>query len=294
MDTTIEPQTSAPQGPDPTHPHRVTLEKLQVLHDYLVIRPLAPPSKKAGALLFMAETAAERERSHRGVVLAIGPGDWNEEGTARTPMSIAPGALVFFGKYAGTEEEIGGGSVIVMREAECRFCVPAGHYDVVQHPENPKLAHLVEDWCDVCYGVPTEKAKTELEAERAALVAQQNAVCTCGHYADKHAHRTGPCSDCDTCMEFKDGGVDELAPALTPAQVDYVLQRREPTVAEVNAAIAELRLFNPPVVTAVLEDRRPCASEGCLFMQRKYQTADGPIWIGLRCGHWREAIELAG
>lgn len=134
---------------DVNDPTAVTIAKLKILHDYLVVRPLAPPSKKQGSLMHMPGTAAERERSSRGIVLVVGPGDWNEPGTARMPMSIAVGDLVFFGKYAGTEEEIGGAKVLVMREPECRMSVPAGAFQVVTH-ESAALDHLVEDYCDVC------------------------------------------------------------------------------------------------------------------------------------------------
>lgn len=283
----VDAQTSAPAGPDPNHPHRITLEKLRVLHDYLVIQPLAPPSKKAGGLMFMPEAAGERERSHRGIVLQHGPGDFNEAGTALVPMSIQPGDLVFFGKYAGTEEEIGGGSVIVMREAECRFCVPAGAFEVVAHPENPKLNHLVEDWCDVCHGIPLEEeAKARLEQERQAAANASNAVCRCGHVASVHAHRTGPCNSCDDCMEFT---LDAHISAETaPAPADLAI----PTPAEINFIKAE----KTPTVTSVSFEKRPCLgtpTSSCVFMQRKVGTVDGPMWVGLRCGHWHPAIELA-
>lgn len=127
----------------------VTVEKLRILHDFLVVRPLAAPSKKLGSLMHIPGTAAERERSSRGIVLVVGPGDWNEPGTARMPMSVQVGDLVFFGKYAGTQEEIAGADVLVMREPECRMSVPAGDFQLVAH-ENPKHDHLVEDYCEIC------------------------------------------------------------------------------------------------------------------------------------------------
>lgn len=127
----------------------VTVAKLRILHDFIVVRPLAAPSKKTGSLMHMPGTAAERERSSRGVVLVVGPGDWNEPGTARMPMSVHVGDLVFFGKYAGTEEEVGGATVLVMREPECRMSVPAGDFELVSHSD-PKTDHLVEDYCDLC------------------------------------------------------------------------------------------------------------------------------------------------
>lgn len=246
------PQTSAPTGPDPNHPDRVTIDRLDVLHDYLVVRPLAPPSKKAGGLLHMPEIAQERERSHRGIVLALGPGDFNEPGTARMPMTIGVGDLVFFGKFSGTEEEVGGRTVLVMRESELRFCVRAGMFATVEH-ENPKFDHLIEDWCDICHGVPLEQAAAErLELERLQLATQRNATCSCGHQGAVHAHVTGPCGVCG-CMVFDDG--------TTPAST-------EP---------ADQPLAGKP---------RPCAEPNCLFMQ----TRNGDQWVGVRCGHIHPAV----
>lgn len=132
-----------------TDPSAVTVDKLRILHDFLVVRPLAAPSKKLGSLMHMPGTATERERSSRGIVLVVGPGDWNEAGTARVPMTAQVGDLVFFGKYAGTEEEVGGKTVLVMREPECRMSVPAGDFTVVAH-EDSKHDHLAEDYCDIC------------------------------------------------------------------------------------------------------------------------------------------------
>lgn len=160
---------SSGSGPDLAHPDRVTVEKLKVLQDYIVVRPLAVPSKMAGSRIHMAETSTERERSHRGIVLSVGPGDWNEPGTQLVPMRVDVGDLVFYGKYAGTEERIGTQLVLVMREAELRFAVPPGKYQLVEH-EDARFDHLVEDWCDVCHGIPEEEAaKQRLELEREAL-----------------------------------------------------------------------------------------------------------------------------
>jgi chaperonin GroES len=255
-ETLEAPQTSAPIGPDPNHPDRITVDRIAVLHDYIVVRPLAQSSRKAGSLMHMPEIAQERERSHRGIVLAVGPGDFNEPGTARVPMSVQVGDLVFYGKFSGTEEELGGRTVLVMRESELRLC--AQHYRIVEH-ENPKFDHLVEDWCDICHGQPIEQAAAErLELERAQLMVQRTAVCSCGHIGDRHAHVTGPCSDCG-CMLFNDGTL----PA-TPAAADKPLEEAM---------------------------KRPCAEPGCLFMQHlstRVNVESGqlqPTWIGLRCGH---------
>lgn len=161
--------TSRP-GPEPNHPDRVTPARLRLLHDYLAVRPLAVSSRNAGGALFIPDSAGSRERSQRGIVLAVGAGEFTDHGM-RMPMSINIGDLVFFGKYAGTEEDFGGDTLLIMRETECRASVPVGLFQVVTH-DNPKLDHLVEDYCDACHGDPDAEARVRLEEDRAKLVAQ--------------------------------------------------------------------------------------------------------------------------
>lgn len=280
MTTSSETTTMTPPAadePNPAHPDRVTVAKLQLLHDYLVVRPLAVPSKKGR--FHMPETASERERSHSGIVLAVGPGDFNEPGTARVPMSVAVGDLVFFGKFSGTEEAVGGATVLVMRESECRLRVPAGAFAVVQH-EDERFDHLVEDWCEICHGIPLEQAaRTELAREREQLLVGK---------------RPG------IVEQMTNEGSIGTGPDLAERQ--RVAWEANITVKEVNHMLATHSAIRfregttvPEVgpVTAVLEGRRPCAGgddKMCGSVQGKYQTADGPIWLGVRCGHWEKAL----
>jgi chaperonin GroES len=147
----------------------VTLEKLKLLADYVCVQPLAVSAKNAGGELYIPETASARERSQRGVVLVVGPGDWREDGMARVAPELGVGDLVFFGKYSGTEEELGGRTVLVMRETECRMRVSAGDFVVIEH-DDPKLNHLVEDFCEICHKPEADAAAGRLAAMRQELV----------------------------------------------------------------------------------------------------------------------------
>jgi chaperonin GroES len=147
----------------------VSLEKLKLLADYLCVSPLAVSAKNAGGELYIPETASARERSQRGVVLAVGPGDWRDDGVARVLPEVNVGDLVFFGKYSGTEEELGGRTVLIMRESECRIRVSAGDFAIVEH-EDPKLNHLVEDFCEVCHKPEADAAADRLAEMRREFV----------------------------------------------------------------------------------------------------------------------------
>jgi chaperonin GroES len=246
-------ETPAAAGPDPQHPDRVTVDRLQVFFDFLIVRALATSAKNAGGVMFIPDTAGERERSQRGIVLAVGPGDWNEAGTALVPMNVQVGDLVFFGKYAGTEEELDGERVLVMRESELRFCVRDGRYRLVEHDDH-RFDHLVEDWCPVCHGVPVEQAAAErLALEREAQRLQRDTLCGCGHLGARHAHTSGPCSDCP-CMVFHDSAEIAAAPANRPLE------------------------FGRPPITEDVESR-PCAEASCFYMQvrsgNRWRCRDG-------------------
>lgn len=282
-------ETAPVTGPDTNHPNRVRVDTLRVLHDYVVVRPLAVPSKLAGGLLHMPDTAGERERSHRGIVLVTGPGDWNEPGTALLPMTLQPSDLVFYGKYAGTEERIGPDVVLVMREQECRFSVPTGRYELVTH-DDPRLDHLVEDFCEICHGIPAEQAAADsLELEREARRLQLQMHCTvCGHLGDRHAHGTGSCRDCECGLFIASAGPD--APAVPP--IDAVLSADVRLRNDANESLRELAKKGKlqwegdvPTVETVTEERRPCGHATCQYTQWRMLTDAGPLWMGIRCGH---------
>jgi chaperonin GroES len=71
---------------------------LHPLSDHLLLEPLKPePISKGGIII--PDNA--QDRPLRARVLAVGPGLW--ENGCRTPMEVSPGAIVLYGKLAGTE-----------------------------------------------------------------------------------------------------------------------------------------------------------------------------------------------
>ena len=79
------------------------------LHDRVVVRPLAAEEKTAGGII-IPDTA--KEKPQRGVVVAAGPGKKDE------PVTVKPGDKVLYGKYAGTEIQVGGEDIVIMRESD--------------------------------------------------------------------------------------------------------------------------------------------------------------------------------
>jgi chaperonin GroES len=86
---------------------------LKPLADRVVVRPQAADEKTAGGL-YIPDTA--KEKPQRGTVLAVGPGKV-ENGT-KIDMSVKEGDTVLYGKYAGTEIQLDGDDVMIMRESD--------------------------------------------------------------------------------------------------------------------------------------------------------------------------------
>ena len=86
-------------------------KKLSVtpLHDRVIVKPAPAEEKTAGGII-IPDTA--KEKPQRGVVIAAGPGKKDE------PMAVKAGDTVLYGKYAGTEIQIDGDDLLIMRESD--------------------------------------------------------------------------------------------------------------------------------------------------------------------------------
>jgi chaperonin GroES len=87
---------------------------LKPLDERIVVEPVEAEETTAGGIV-LPDTA--KERPQRGTVLAVGPGKLLDSGE-RSPMAVAVGDTVIYGKYAGTDIEIDGKEVKILRESE--------------------------------------------------------------------------------------------------------------------------------------------------------------------------------
>jgi len=78
--------------------------KLKPLHDRVLVKPLEKEEVTKGGIV-LPDTA--KEKPQKGEVIAVGPGKMDDDGET-IPMSVKPGDLVIYAKYAGTEIEIEG------------------------------------------------------------------------------------------------------------------------------------------------------------------------------------------
>ena len=59
-----------------------------------------------------------KEKPQRGKVLAVGDGKWDEDGAKRIPLDVAEGDEVLYSKYGGTEVQVEGEDLLVLRESD--------------------------------------------------------------------------------------------------------------------------------------------------------------------------------
>ena len=87
---------------------------IRPLEDRVVIKQIEAEAKTAGGIV-LPETA--KEKPQRGEVLAVGPGKLLDSGE-RSPIGVAVGDEVLFGKYSGTEIKVDGEEVKILRESD--------------------------------------------------------------------------------------------------------------------------------------------------------------------------------
>ncbi|MFM7160209.1 MAG: co-chaperone GroES [Planctomycetaceae bacterium] len=87
---------------------------LKPLDDRVVVQPVDAEEKTAGGIV-LPDTA--KEKPQRGTVKAVGPGRLLETGD-RCPLSVAVGDQVLFSKYGGTDIEVDGKEVKILRESD--------------------------------------------------------------------------------------------------------------------------------------------------------------------------------
>ena len=87
---------------------------LKPLSDRIVVRAHEAEEKTASGII-LPDTA--KEKPQMGEILAVGPGKTNDTGTINK-MSLKKGDKVLYGKYSGTEVNINGEDLLIMKESD--------------------------------------------------------------------------------------------------------------------------------------------------------------------------------
>jgi len=88
--------------------------KIKPLSDRVVVKAEAAEEKTASGII-LPDTA--KEKPQMGKILAVGPGKTNDNGSVNK-MSLKKGDKVLYGKYSGTEVNVDGNDLLIMRESD--------------------------------------------------------------------------------------------------------------------------------------------------------------------------------
>ena len=86
--------------------------KIKPLHDRVLLEAVKEERKKGGIIL--PETV-EKERPQEAIVIAVGPGKFDEDGK-RMPMTLKKGDKVLFTKYGPSEVKVDDKEYLIARE----------------------------------------------------------------------------------------------------------------------------------------------------------------------------------
>jgi chaperonin GroES len=88
--------------------------KIRPLDDRIVVQPSEAEETTAGGIV-LPDSA--REKPQRGTVVAVGPGKLLDSGN-RGELSVAVGDVVIYGRYGGSEIEVDGEEMKILRESD--------------------------------------------------------------------------------------------------------------------------------------------------------------------------------
>ena len=95
---------------------------LRPLEDRVVIKPLEAEMKSAGGIVL---PDAAKEKPQRGKIVAVGAGKALDDGTTRK-MTVKKGDEVLYGKFSGTEVEVDGDTLLIVRESDLLAKIETG------------------------------------------------------------------------------------------------------------------------------------------------------------------------
>jgi len=86
--------------------------RVRPLHDRVVVRRIEPGDTGKGGIII---PDSAKEKPQQGEVLAVGNGKTLDSGT-KVALDVKAGDRILFGKYSGSDIEIDGEEVLILRE----------------------------------------------------------------------------------------------------------------------------------------------------------------------------------
>ncbi len=95
-----------------------TKSPIRPLADRVIVRPLTEEESgtTSPAGIIIPDTV-NKEKPEQGVVIAVGPGKWDEDGEKRLPVSVSEGDRVVFSKYGYDEVKIDNEEYFIVSES---------------------------------------------------------------------------------------------------------------------------------------------------------------------------------
>ena len=87
---------------------------LRPLDDRIVVKRVEAEEKTAGGIIL---PGSAQEKPQEGIIIAVGAGKLLDSGNRATP-DVEVGDKVLFGKYSGTEVQVEGEALLIMRESD--------------------------------------------------------------------------------------------------------------------------------------------------------------------------------
>jgi chaperonin GroES len=84
------------------------------LHDRVLVRRVEQESKTAGGIII---PDSAKEKPQEGIVVAVGAGARDEQGKIH-PLDVKINDKILFSKWAGTEVQVNGEELLVMKESD--------------------------------------------------------------------------------------------------------------------------------------------------------------------------------
>lgn len=89
------------------------MASIKPLSDRVLVRPDSAEEKTSSGIII---PDSAKEKPQRGTVVEVGPGKY--ENGNKIGMTVKKGDKVLYGKYSGTELEIDGEELLIMRESD--------------------------------------------------------------------------------------------------------------------------------------------------------------------------------
>ncbi len=88
---------------------------IKPLADRVVVRPLTDEEAgtKSASGIIIPDTVS-KEKPEQGIVIAVGEGQWDEDGERRIPMDVKVDDRIIFSKYGYDEVKIGGEELFIV------------------------------------------------------------------------------------------------------------------------------------------------------------------------------------